>query len=410
MSLLGQLLLFGRVLRAVGLQVHAGRMRDAACAIDQIGLVRRLDFFHALRSVLVHRREDLARFDLAFDLFWRERSGLAAPLAPATLGEQRPVRLGTKRGLPSDTGGSHEDGDASAPGGRPDVSLHLATYSPHEAWRVKDFSMLTADEIARAEAAVSDWTWDPGWRRTRRWVRGRGSTADLRRLIRENMKYGGELVDVPARARKEQRRPLVVICDVSGSMERYSRMLLHFLHALREQRRRVEAFLFATRLTRVTDHLARREIHEAMKAIPRATPDWAGGTRTGEALRSFNRRWARRVLARGPVVLLISDGWDRGDPDLLRGEIARLQRSCHRLIWLNPMLGSPSYEPLTRGMQAALPFVDDFLPAHNLVSLQALARHLETLPSRRPARRQYRPDAESPGRSVRRQPDPTRSA
>jgi uncharacterized protein with von Willebrand factor type A (vWA) domain len=174
--------------------------------------------------------------------------------------------------------------------------------------------------------------------------------------------------------RLEKPRPIVVIADVSGSMERYSGMLLHFIHGLSAapaSRGLVEAFVFATRLTRVTHELAR---HGADRAARPSTlvPDWGGGTRIGAALRTFNTQWGRRLLARGPVVLLISDGWDRGDPDALARETSRLQRSCHRLIWLNPLIGAPGYQPLTRGLQAALPFVDEFLPAHNVASLEQL--------------------------------------
>ena len=172
-------------------------------------------------------------------------------------------------------------------------------------------------------------------------------------------------------------------------MERYSRMLLHFVHALTGGGRlgRVESFAFATRLTRITRQLVTRKAEVAVPRLPRTIADFGGGTRIGDALRTFNVEWARRVRGQGPVMLLISDGWDRGEPDRLRTEIARLQRSCHRLIWLNPLLGSPDYVPLTRGMQAALPSIDDFLPVHNLASLEALARHLNRLPAHRPARR-----------------------
>jgi uncharacterized protein with von Willebrand factor type A (vWA) domain len=193
------------------------------------------------------------------------------------------------------------------------------------------------------------------------------------------MKHGGELIELARRRRQEKQRPLVLLCDVSGSMERYSRMLLLFAHALSRSHGRVEAFLFATRLTRVTPQLAKDRSFNVLAAVGQAVPDWSAGTRIGEVLRTFNRRWGRRVLSHGPIVLLISDGWDRGDPELLRTEMARLQRSCHRLIWLNPLLGSQAYEPLTRGMQAALAHVDDFLPVHNLVSLEALASHLSRL-------------------------------
>jgi hypothetical protein len=192
---------------------------------------------------------------------------------------------------------------------------------------------------------------------------------------------------LPRRIRRTRPRPLVVIADVSGSMERYTRMLLRFVHALAQRRVGVEAFLFATRVTRVTRDLKRDRVDEAVSAIARHVQDWAGGTRIGDALREINMLWARRVLQRGAVVLIVSDGWDRGDPAILSAEIARLQRSCHRLVWLNPLLGSSDYEPLTRGMRAARPFVDDFLPAHNLASVEALAAHLNTLPFCRPVRR-----------------------
>jgi uncharacterized protein with von Willebrand factor type A (vWA) domain len=168
----------------------------------------------------------------------------------------------------------------------------------------------------------------------------------------------------------------VLLCDISGSMERYSRMLLHFAHAVGQRHRRVEAFLFSTRLTRITPELRRRRLDEAVTAVSRSVTDWSGGTRTGDALRELHQRWTRRVLHGGPVVLLISDGWDRGDPVLLRDQVARLQRSCHRLIWLNPLIGTTDYSPLTRGLQAALPYVDDFLPARTLTDLASLAVHL----------------------------------
>jgi uncharacterized protein with von Willebrand factor type A (vWA) domain len=192
----------------------------------------------------------------------------------------------------------------------------------------------------------------------------------------------GDLIDLPRRARRQVPRPIVLLGDVSGSMERYSRLMTHFVFGLAQSAARVEAFLFATRLTRVTRHLMTRRASTALAGLAREVQDWGGGTRIGEALRAFNTRWARRVIRNGPVILIVSDGWDRGDPALLERELARVRRSCRRLIWLNPLLGSPQYEPLTRGMRAALRHVDDFLPAHNLVSLEQLADHLRALPAR----------------------------
>jgi uncharacterized protein with von Willebrand factor type A (vWA) domain len=203
------------------------------------------------------------------------------------------------------------------------------------------------------------------------------------------LRFGGEILLWERRQRKVKPRPLVIIADISGSMERYTRLLLHFIYSLSEGlHQKVEAFVFSTRLTRITRQLRERDVDQALLLVSRQVPDWSGGTRIGEALKTFNFVWGRRVLGQGAVVLLISDGWDRGDVGLLKKEIARLQRSCYRLIWLNPLLGSHEYEPLTRGMQAALPYVDDFLPVHNLASLEDLAGHLSHIDAHRPSRRQ----------------------
>jgi uncharacterized protein len=210
----------------------------------------------------------------------------------------------------------------------------------------------------------------------------------MRRTIRESLRTGGEPIRLYRRRRKLKRRPLVVLCDISGSMERYSRILLQFIYAITNHLEKVEAFVFSTRLTRITRQLQRREVDAAMDEVTRSIRDWAGGTRIGEALKMFNYDWARRVLGQGAIVLIISDGWDRGDVGLLSQEMARLQRSAHRLIWLTPLLGSPYYEPLTRGIQAAMPYIDDFLPAHNLASLEQLGELLEDLSERRPSRKQ----------------------
>ena len=188
---------------------------------------------------------------------------------------------------------------------------------------------------------------------------------------------------LPTRKRRVRPRPLVLLCDVSGSMESYSRMLLHFAHALTSRHHRVEAFLFSTRLTRVTRELNTRRADDALAAMSKTVPDWSGGTRIGAALNEFHQQWGRRVLNGGPVVLLISDGWDRGDPEVLRAQIARLQRRCYRLVWLNPLIGTTGYSPLTRGLQAALPYVDDFLASRTLRNLADLAGHLNTLASPR---------------------------
>lgn len=375
------LLHFGQLLHELGLDVHAGRMSGVAAALEHIDIGRKPDFYFTLRTLLIHRHQDLATFDEAFRVFWRRPPGEWSTNDLRALGEQR--RFGTPQ-VDFPTGASAPAEDTSARTLSEVVERTAPmSYSAREMSRVKDFAQFTEEEMDQARAMLAALNWELGVRRTRRWVAGPGVALDLRRMLHHNFKYAGEPLELPTRRRKPKRRPLVLLCDISGSMERYSRMLLHFIHSLTGGLDRVEAFLFATRLTRVTRELTRRRADEALSKITRRVPDWSGGTRIGEALRTFNVHWCRRVLTHGPIVLLISDGWDRGDPELLRREMSRLQRSCYRLIWLNPLLGSPDYQPLTRGMQAALPFVDDFLPVHNLESLESLAHHLNTLPPRR---------------------------
>ena len=235
------------------------------------------------------------------------------------------------------------------------------TYSVREVLRGKDFSQFTTQEMQDAKYMMAQLSWGLGRRRTRRLTAGPGADLDLRTTLRRNMQSGGELLHLSRRRPKDRLRPLVLICDISGSMESYTRMLLHFIHSIARDVERVEAFLFATRLTRITRHLSHKGVDQAVTDVSRSVPDWAGGTRIGEAIKTFNYRWLRRVIRGGAVVLVISDGWDRGEPDMLSQEMSRLQRSCHRLIWLNPLMGSESYQPLTQGMQAALPYVDCLL-------------------------------------------------
>lgn len=381
-ALLRNLLLFGRVLRRSGLNVHPGRMLDAVGALEAMGLTNRPDVRAGLRALFAHRHEDLAAFDAAFDLFWRPWDHEAGSLPLWPLGERprvvtRPVR-GTPVSLEDEQASSGSDQDRGLP-----PKMAVGAYSASDVLRTKDFAQFTPEELARARGLMSDVTWQLDARRTRRWKPARRGPPDFRRVLRENLKHGGELFDVPGRRRAEKPRPIVLLCDVSGSMENYSRVLLHFVFGIAHTRRSVEAFLFATRLTRVTRYVSARGVDVAVAQLGRAVLDWGGGTRIGEALRTFNVRWTRRVMRHGPVVLIISDGWDRGDPALLAREMARVRRSCHRLIWLNPLLGSATYEPLTQGMRTALRFVDDFMPVHNIASLDRLADHLRALPHSR---------------------------
>ena len=385
-ALLQNLMLFGEVLRRMGLNFGSANMLDLVRATEDVPVGRKQDFRHAARCLLVHRKPDLPLFDEAFQVFWRRPSAEQTSRDLRSMGEQRRYRPPQIRPACGDEG--EQDRDPSADeAAQPAVDL-TRTFSAREVLRVKDFAHFTTDEMEQARQMMTELAWDLGRRRSRRRIPGPGSQVDLRRTFRRNLKHGGELLELAHRQLKTKPRPLVLICDVSGSMERYTRMLLHFIHTVSGhtvsgELGQVESFLFATRLTRITRQLNYRSIDEAVTQVSRAVPDWAGGTRIGETLRSFNFQWSRRIPVSRGVVLIISDGWDRGEPELLSREMARLQRSCRRLIWLNPLLGSPTFEPLTQGLQAALPYVDNFLPVHNFDSLQALGHHLNDLEPRK---------------------------
>ncbi|MFZ0545469.1 MAG: VWA domain-containing protein [Candidatus Promineifilaceae bacterium] len=388
-NLLHNMLLFGRVLRGLGMDINPGRMIDLVQALDHIQLGYKQDFYHACRSLLVHDKNDIPLFDQAFDRFWRKHDGNWFDIGFQSMMERQKQaeRIVTPPSL-SDSAESPEEEQKSQSDDEDDDDLLqilevTQTYSDQETLRHKDFAELTPEELATIKLVIVGLAWQLGRRLTRRQKPGRGPTFDMRRSLRRNLRYGGEMVEWPTRKRKDKPRPLVVIADISGSMERYTRLLLHFIYGLSEGLDEVvEAFVFSTRLTHITRQLRNKDVDKAMKQIATAVPDWSGGTRIGEAFKRFNYDWGRRVLGRGAVVLIISDGWDRGEPEVLSEEMARLQRSCYRLIWLNPLLGSPHYEPLTRGIQAALPYIDDFLPVHNLASLEELAAHLAKVPAR----------------------------
>ena len=363
------ILVFGRLLRALGLDVHMGRMLDVLRALQHVNIGARDEVYHTCRTLLVHRRDDLRVFDRAFDVFWNRRD----PKPRARIEDRREA-------LPPDGPGSVEMAGDAPHGGTEGGALR--TYSAAAALASKDFAEFTPDELAVARAALERLSWTPGERRTRRWVRGSGPRIDMRRALAGSIRTGGDVITLPRKSRRRRPRPIVLLCDVSGSMERYSRMLLHFSHALGRRHVRVESFVFSTTLTRITNELRTGGLDAAVAGAARAVPDWSGGTRIGDALKTLHQRWMRRVLHGGPVVLLISDGWDRGDPEVLRQQVARLQRSCHRLIWLNPLIGTAEYAPLTRGLQAALPYVDDFLPARTLTNLADLSVHLNRIATR----------------------------
>ena len=340
------LIRFGRLLHGLGLPVHVGRMIGAATALQRVDIRRRSDFYFTLRTLLVSRQQDLALFDAAFRAFWRQPRDPRAATTARAISHLRP--FGPPKHDPPSFGIARDNTEAPADTATIERIVPLS-YSTTDVSYTKDFAEFTDDELARARTIVATLGWELGVRRTKRWRPARTRYIDPRRLVRRSLTIGGELVALPTRERIERPRPLVLICDVSGSMERYARLLIHFAHGMARGVEQLEAFVFATRLTRVTRELRTRSARMTLETVPRLVPDWAGGTRIGEALHTFNARWARRVLNHGPVVLLISDGWDLGEPDRLAQEIARLRRSCRRLIWLNPLLGAPGYQPLDPG-------------------------------------------------------------
>lgn len=385
--LLYNMLLFGRILRGLGLDVNPGRITDLVHALDHINVSHKPEFYHAARSLLVHSHGDIPLFDQAFDLFWRNHeTGAQFDLSALLQSKGHCNLIVTQPSLQLQRTQDNNNIDITADA---TTTVEMTqTYDARETLRQKDFSDLTDAELQSIKRMMTSIAWQLGQRRTRRQQPGQNQRVDMRRTLRRSMRYGGELLHWAQREYRHKSRPLVIIADISGSMERYTRLLLHFTYSLAAGvHQQVETFVFSTRLTRVTRQLKGHSVEKALQEVSQVVHDWSGGTRIGEALKAFNFDWGRRILRRSAVALLISDGWDRGDPHLLQTEISRLQRNCFRLIWLNPLLGSSTYEPLTLGMQTALPYVDDFLPVHNLASLEDLAIHLKRVSVIRPVRR-----------------------
>lgn len=362
---------FGRVLRRAGVDLSHMRLVEAVGALEDIGLGQRDDVRATLSALLVHRRDDLKVFELAFEAFFRS-DHLAFPAALLGEGADAPAATPEQSFGVAAIATAEDAVDESAP---PELR---GAYSAIAGLRTKDFAEFTPAELDHARRVLQQLPWSAPQRRTRRWKRSRSGAIDLRATLRTPL-MRGDLIDLRFRERRTIARPLVVIADVSGSMERYSRVLLAFIYGLAQRTRHVESFVFSTTLTRITHRMMSGGNAEEFTRVVRGVRDWGGGTRIGEALRRFNTRWSRRVMRHRPIVILVSDGWDRGDAAMLAGEVRRLQRRSRRLVWLNPLLGSPGYEPLTRGLQAALPYVDDFLPVRNIESLEDLAEHLRDL-------------------------------
>jgi uncharacterized protein with von Willebrand factor type A (vWA) domain len=395
------LVVFGRILRRFGLGAQPDRIVLFAQALEQVGFASAEDIRFAGRCVFVRTPDERRRFDAAFDAFWSSTARMRGPdersdAADRAPGRPAPIRSpeGAREATTVSPGSAKASPDqgSSAP---TEATLvrdgdRSFTYSFADALGEKDFSSLSPAELELAHELQRHKQLDFGRRESRRLTPGTGGSFDARRTLRGSLRQFGEPMDLRTRTRASTQRDVVLLCDISGSMDRYSRLLLQFVHALRRSIGKVEAFVFGTRLTRITKAIRRRDVNEALDEVAASVPDWGGGTRIGESLREFNLVWARRVLARGAIVIVISDGWDRGDVAMLAREMQRLQRMSYRLIWLNPLLGGRNYRPQTIGMRAALPFVDDFLPAHNLKSLTQLVVALQSVNRRRPSRRQTR--------------------
>jgi len=363
---------FARILRRVGLPVGPSKVITAMDALAAIDIGRRDDVFHALHAVFVERHAQSELFRLAFDRFWRPAAtapDVFSADAAKTQFTDADVKQ-TPRRVDDAFGGDRAPATAIPP---EDFREAIASWSAAEKLRSQDFETMTADEVAEARRLIANLRLPIARVPTRRFrISHHGGRVDMRATFKAMMRSGGGLIDLQYKRRVERHPPLVVLCDISGSMESYARMLLHFLHALTNDRDRVSTFLFGTRLTNVTRELSRRDPDDAVARVAKSVQDWSGGTRIGQTLREFNRFWSRRVLGQGAVVLLITDGLDRDGGEGLAEEMQRLHRSCRRLIWLNPLLRYAAFEPKSAGIRAMLPHVDDFRPVHNLDSLTDL--------------------------------------
>jgi uncharacterized protein with von Willebrand factor type A (vWA) domain len=356
-----QVVTFGRCLREAGLEVGPGRLGDALTGLAEVDVGNPQDVYWTLRTTLVTKAEEIDAFDRAFQA-WFMRMPTAAEGRRAEPPPKRRALEQRARGETREEGG--EDHDEPTEIG----------WSAHEILRHKDFASMTPEEFAELRVLVRDLASRRPQRSSRRLrPHRRGRVVDLRRLARRSLATGGDPIERAFRRRADVPRKLVVLCDVSGSMEKYTRPLLLFLHAVVGSGSGVEVFAFGTRLTRLTRELRTRDPEKALAGAADRVVDWAAGTRIGGALKAYNDLWGRRALTRGAVVVIVSDGWERDDPQLVTREMARLSRAAYAVVWVNPLKGHPDYQPLAGGMRAALPYVDRFLSGHNLASLEELA-------------------------------------
>ena len=377
---------FARLLRRAGLPVGTSEALAAQQALAHVDLGSRTEVQVALRAVMVRRHEQQDVFDQAFGLFWRnpvqaEQQALMGLLSPEKAPKPERPPPGSRRVAEALASGREQKPKTEETPPQLDLAL---TASEAERLQSMDFEAMSAADISAAKSEIRRLTLPLDLRRTRRRrPDDRGKLTDLRSTIRRSLRQGGEILTIARATRTVRPPPLVVLCDISGSMGRYVQILLHFLHAVANDRERVSVFLFGTRLSNITRQLRHRDPEVAFQMVAHIVPDWSGGTRIGEAVAEFNQRWARRVLAQGAVVLLVTDGLDRDGARGLAENMDRLHRSCRRLIWLNPLLRWEGFQPKSQGIRAMLPYVDEFRPVHNLASLRAL---IETLSRPAPLR------------------------
>lgn len=386
-ALAANLVSFGRLLRRAGVPVGPSEILSGAAALQAVELGDRAQAHAALRATMIHRHEHFLLFDHAFGLFWRdpEAGRHAAAMAMLDGFKEQPKPPPASRRLAEAMRGDRPEPPRPPEPPKEEQQLDVTfTVSERERLQAMDFEAMSADEIARAKEEIRRLVLPLDARPTRRFRASHiGTHADLRLTVRESLRTGGEILDIARRKRVTRTPPLVVLCDISGSMSRYAQVLLHFIHAVTNDRDRVHSFLFGTRLTNVTRQLRHQDPEAAFEMVSHAVPDWSGGTRIGEALERFNRLWARRVLGQGAVVLLITDGLDREGARGLAEATERLRKSCRRLVWLNPLLRYAGFQPKSQGIRAMLPHVDEFRPVHNLASLREL---VAALSSRHPGR------------------------
>ncbi len=388
---------FARVLRRAGLPIGPNRIIDAVKAVEVAGVTRREDFYWTMASVFIDKREQFELFDQAFQVFWRNPKLLERALSllmpenilPATDGSEAVADDRVSNRLSdatkSDIEAPEEEGEAPPDEIKADAAF---SSSAQEILSEVDFESMTQAEMAEAKRLIARLRLPIPEITTRRFRPDeRGSRIDLRMTLRAGMRTGGDVIPLKRRSPRKRHPPLVVLCDVSGSMSRYSRMFLHFLHAITSDRDRVTSFVFGTRLTNITRHLKHRDVDIAMTQVMEMINDWSGGTRIGQCLTEFNLRWSRRVLAQNATILLISDGLDGDVGAGLGSEMERMHKSCRSLLWLNPLLRYDGFEARPAGIRAMLPHVDAFLPAHNIKSLIELAAVMNAPPERMPRRK-----------------------